>query len=182
MQTQATITFRNMDRDAAIEREIERHVEKLERFHDHITSCRVTVDVPHQHRQQGKLYSLHIDLKVPGDELVIAREQPRHRHEDIHATIHDAFKAAERLLEERIERLSRHVKLHGQPATGRVIRVGPDHGFIACADGRELYFHRNCTSDSDWEQLDEGSRVELSEAAEPGESGPAATHVRLMRS
>ncbi|MGE0433880.1 MAG: HPF/RaiA family ribosome-associated protein [Planctomycetota bacterium] len=183
MQQEPTITFRNMEVDPAIESTLNRHIARLERFHDNIISCRVTIDLPHQRQHHGNLYSLRIDLKVPGDELVVSREQhERHRHEDIHVVIHDAFRAAERLLEERTEQLSQHVKHHeSHDVPGRVVRIEPDHGFIeAIIDGHEVYFHRNAVgTDDDWEQLEPGSAVRFIETT--GESGPAASVVRLAR-
>ncbi|MFO7580262.1 MAG: HPF/RaiA family ribosome-associated protein [Nitrosomonas halophila] len=46
MQIPLEITFRNMDPSAAVEARLREKAEKLERFHDHIMSCRIVVEAP----------------------------------------------------------------------------------------------------------------------------------------
>ena len=109
MQKQPAITFRNMEPDPVIEDQLNQHLEKLERIHQRITGCQVTVDVPHQHKTHGNQYAIRIDITVPGDEIVVARDpHESHRHEDLQAVIHDAFKTAERLLEDYARQIRGH--------------------------------------------------------------------------
>ena len=66
------IRFRNMDPSPAVEARIREKAAKLERFHDRIISCTVVVEAPHRHQNKGKLYSVHIDISVPGkDHLIV---------------------------------------------------------------------------------------------------------------
>jgi ribosomal subunit interface protein len=107
MQNNLQISFRGMETSAAVEARIRERTERLERFDDRITSCHVVVQAPHRHHQQGQLYEVRIQVRVPGDELVINREGSQdHAHEDVYVAIRDAFQAAERRLEERARRRS----------------------------------------------------------------------------
>src|SRR4030042_359263 len=91
MQIPVEITLRDIPHSEAVETRIREKIEKLDRFHERVMSCRVTVESPQQRKHQGKLYSVHIDMKVPGGgELVVNRMQD----EDIYVAIRDAFDAA----------------------------------------------------------------------------------------
>jgi len=46
--------------------------------------------MPHQHKNQGKLFNVRIDIGVPGSEIVVNRDQ----HEDVYVALRDAFDAA----------------------------------------------------------------------------------------
>src|SRR4030065_1651868 len=95
MQIPVEITLRDIPHSDAGETRIREKIDKLDRFHERVMSCRVTVESPQQRKHQGKLYSVHIDLKVPGGgELVVNRMQD----EDIYVAIRDAFNAAARQL------------------------------------------------------------------------------------
>jgi ribosomal subunit interface protein len=138
MKLALQVTFRDMPRSEAVEAEIRRRAEKLEAFCDRIMSCRVTVETPGGHKHQGKLHSVHIDLKVPGEEIASTRRQ---EHEDVYVAIRDAFDAVRRRLEDYVRRSRGEVKLHEPLLRGRVVRLFDDgHGFIADNDGNEYYF------------------------------------------
>ena len=90
-----------------------RHAEKLERFSDSIISCRVTVESPHKHQHKGVIYHITIDIRTPGDEIVVSRmPDDDHSHEDVYVAIRDAFKAAERQLKEHLRIRRGDVKKH----------------------------------------------------------------------
>ena len=108
------ISFRNMDPSEAVEARIREKAAKLERFYNRIIGCTVVVEAPHRHHHKGKLYSVHIDISVPGKDLVVDRAKPLdHSHEDVYIAVRDAFKAAERRLEEHARRMRGDVKSHG---------------------------------------------------------------------
>ncbi|MFN0305643.1 MAG: HPF/RaiA family ribosome-associated protein [Burkholderiales bacterium] len=108
MQLPVQITFRHMAPSEAIEGAIREKATKLEKVHPHVMSCRVVVESIAAHKLQGKLYSLHIDLKVPGHEIAITRD----RDEDIYVALRDAFDAAKRKLEEHVRLQRGDVKAH----------------------------------------------------------------------
>jgi ribosome-associated translation inhibitor RaiA len=97
------ITFRHMDPSPALEARIRHRAAELEQFFARITSCRVVVESRHRHRHQGNLFEVHIDLSVPGSQLVAGRNHAfDHSHEDAHVAVRDAFDAARRQLEDYI--------------------------------------------------------------------------------
>ena len=95
MQIPLQITLRNIAHSDAVEACIRRKAEKLDRYHRHIISCRVVVEIPSRHKQQGKEFVVHLDIKIPGNEIVITRDH----HEDLYAALHEAFHTAQRRLE-----------------------------------------------------------------------------------
>ena len=98
------ITAHNLEMTDAIEAAVRKKAEKLDQFSDRITSCKVVVDCPHRHHNKGVLYNVHIDITVPGTELVVKRE-PR---EDLYVALRDAFNAARRQLLEYKDRKNNH--------------------------------------------------------------------------
>ena len=97
------ITFRHMDPSPAIEARIRGRAEELVQFYDRITSCRVVVECRHRRHQQGKLFSVSIDLTIPGREIVVGRDPgANHAHEDAHVAVRDAFDALRRRLEDEV--------------------------------------------------------------------------------
>jgi cold shock CspA family protein len=93
-------------------------------------------------------------------------------------TITDAFDAARRQLQDAGRRREGHVKAHESPPHGTVRLLVPerDHGFIASADGSDIYFHRNSVADGQFDSLKVGQEVRFAEAV--GDKGPQATIVR----
>jgi ribosomal subunit interface protein len=106
MKLPLEITFRNVNRTDAIEEKIRAKAAKLDRFYDRIISCRVVVELPHNHHHKGNPYHVRIDLSVPGEELVVNRDAPNPDHEDLGIALRDAFSAAQRQLQAYAERRS----------------------------------------------------------------------------
>jgi ribosomal subunit interface protein len=96
MEITLQITMRDIPHSDALESHIREKVAKLEKFYPHIMHCRVTVELPHRHHHQGRLFDVRIDMTVPGGELVINRVV----NEDVHIAVRDAFDAAKRQLED----------------------------------------------------------------------------------
>jgi ribosomal subunit interface protein len=177
MKIPLQITVRNLSLSEAAEKDIRDKVEGLNSFNGQIISCRVVVDAPHRHHHKGVLYSLRIDLKIPGKEFVITREE----HEDVYVAIRDAFDAVQRRLEDFSRRQRGEVKLHEEVSPyGMVIRLFPleGYGFIETEDGREVYFHRNSVLKEGFRDIKIGSSVRFVE--EVGEKGPQASTVHLV--
>ncbi len=110
MKIPLQVTFRDMSPSDAVESRIREKADKLGRFYDRITGCRVVVEMPQRHKHQGKLHSICIDLTVPGTELVANHTQ----HEDVYVAIRDAFVAITRQLEDYVRRQRGDVKAHAQ--------------------------------------------------------------------
>lgn len=161
MKVPMQITLRNMDHSDALETHIREKAKKLESFFEHIVSCRVVVDMPHNHKHQGKPFNIRLDIGVPGREIVVNRD----RHEDVYVALRDAFDAARRQLDDYVHRLRGETKHHQAEYTGEVVRLFPDDGcgFILRANGDELYFHRDNMVSPAFDQLKVGDEVKFIE-------------------
>lgn len=163
MKTPLQITFRDMEHSDALETHIREKAAKLETFFDHIMSCRVVVEMPHQHKHQGKFFNVRIDVGVPGKEIVVNRDQ----HEDVYVALRDGFEAAKRQLKDYAHRLHGDTKTHQPEYLGEVARIFPDegYGFIRRTDGDELYFSADNLVNITLQQLHEGTAVKFIEEA-----------------
>lgn len=181
MQTQPQVSFDDLPVDEAVRAAVLDHVSQLERLSDRITGCHVVIAQPHRHHREGRLYSVRVDLVVPGGEIVVNRDHHLdHAHEDVYVAVRDAFLAARRRLEDHVRRMRGVEKAHAPRAHGRIAQLFPlqGYGFIETPDGREIYFHRNAISDHDFHIVDIGSPVYFSE--EEGDDGPQALAVQLV--
>lgn len=177
MKITPQITLKNVPHSEAVEAKIRDKMEKLDQFSDRVMSCRVTVEESQRKQHQGKLFSVRIDLTVPGKELVVNRVE----HEDCYVAIRDAFDAAKRRLEEHARKRRGDVKTHAEAPRGRVAKIFPfdGYGFIESHDGREIYFHRNSVIEPTFDRLEEGAEVAFLE--EQGKEGPQAVRVAVSR-
>ena len=123
MKRPLQITFRNISHSAELEALVSAGATELETFFDRITSCHVTVELPHHHHARGNRVHVRIDLAIPGETIVVAHDPSLHgtlqdvqetRHsketvtDSVHryarAAIHDAFATARRQLQDAIRR------------------------------------------------------------------------------
>lgn len=174
MQVPLELSTRRITLSPALEAELRKRAAKLERHYDRITSCRIAVELPSNHHNEGGPYRVRVDITVPGSELVADKEA-----EDLSIAIREAFEAAERQVEEFSRRRRGEVKTPVGPPTGRVVRLFPEEGFgfVEASDGREVYFHRNAVLEG-FEILEVGSEVRFAE--EQGIEGPQASTVSLV--
>jgi ribosomal subunit interface protein len=178
MRIPLQVTFRNMPHSDAIEAKIIEKSGKLEKFYDRIMGSRVVVEETQRRHHQGNLYSVRIDITVPGKELAVSRQE----NEDAYVAVRDAFDTAGRLLEEHGRQQRGVVKAHAEAPVGRIVKIFPesDYGFIKTPDEREIYFHRNSVLDDvDFKDLKFGTEVTFIE--EQGNEGPQAARVALSR-
>lgn len=177
------ISYRDVEKTEAIDNLIREKASKLEKVCDHIVSCRVAVEKPHEFVRTGNKYRVRLDISVPPGHSVIVNKEPGRTkmHDPLPAVIREAFKAAERQLRELNKIQREEVKAHPQQETGAYIKqVFKDegYGFILDLDGREIYFHKNSLVNEIFENLKEGTSVSYFEAQ--GEKGPQASSVRVI--
>jgi len=99
------ITLRNVPHSEELDKVIRQHTDHLQHFDHRLVTCRVVVErVGHQ----GPQFTVRIDLKTPGGEIIADRQ----RNEDVRAALRDAFDAARRQLEDHVRRQRGDVKLH----------------------------------------------------------------------
>ena len=180
METPLQITFRDIAQSDAVEARIREKAAKLERHYKRIMSCSVVVEATNRRGHKGRIFDIHIDLRVPGGELVVSRQPgANHAHEDIYVAIRDAFRAAERQLEDYARRQSGQTKSHEAPPHGRVTKLmaSKGYGFLETSEGLELYFHENSVADGAFSQLEVGSEVRYVAAGGDGDDGPQASSV-----
>jgi cold shock CspA family protein len=181
MQLPLQISFRQMEHSPAIEATIREKAARLDTFAGRIMSCRVVVEPAGKHHLHGNQYELHIDITLPGGEVVATREPGEHKeYKDIAIAIRDAFDSAGRQLEDYVRRQRGDVKSHARMAHARVSKLVPagDYGFLATPEGREIFFHRNSVLNDAFDRLEVGTEVAFAE--EEGERGPQASTVKLV--
>ena len=93
------LNFHNLEPSDALKQAVRRHVGGLEKYHDHIISCRVSIEMPHRSRKAvGNPPDVHIVLRVPGREIVVSRELKHDGHKkaatDAYAVLDEAFAVA----------------------------------------------------------------------------------------
>lgn len=152
------ITTKDFPVSHALDTEIRRKTEKLDRFCRNIMSCRVVIGIQQKHKHQGKLYNVRIDLTVPGKEFAVTHK----RDQDVYVALRDAFKALERQLEEYGRKRNGHVKAHNDVSHGHVVRLvkNEGYGFIDGVDGNEYYFSLTNVAYPNFAQLMIGDAVE----------------------
>ena len=111
------IIFHNMESSEAIEARVREKSQRLLKFFDRLTHCRVVIEAPHRHHHKGKIYQVKIDLGIPGrPDLVVSREgRENQAHEDVYVAIRDAFDAARRQLRDVTQIMSGEVKTPRNP-------------------------------------------------------------------
>jgi cold shock CspA family protein/ribosome-associated translation inhibitor RaiA len=181
MDVPVEIVFHNMGSSPTLETEIRERVDKLERLYERLVGCRVSVEQLHRRHQTGNLFEVHIDLRVPGEEIVVSREPHRAREKfldpDAGVAVRNAFKAVERRLLDFKRRQQGVIKPHEDSFAGQVSQLYPaeDHGFLLTHEGTQLYFHRNSLVQRDFNALSVGDRVHFVETV--GDTGPIASKV-----
>lgn len=199
MQLPPTITFRGVERTAALEAEVITRLRKLETYYPGIMGCRVLVEFVQRHHEAGNRYHVRIDLTVPGEEIVVAHEaslrattqdvdaekitrlaEPDPERKHARVALREAFDIARRLLQDYARRQRGSVKTAARQARGRVSQLFPidEYGYIEAEDGHEVYFQKTSVLKNAFHRLTIGSAVSFVE--EPGEKGPQASTVRLL--
>src|SRR5690349_9703128 len=107
------LTYRGMGHSPALDAFVREQAEDLERFFDGIVTCRVVIELSEARR--GRPYHVRIDLRLPGEEIVVNRHPGRHvvyepdgegeraraedfdgEHKDVYFAVSHAFRAAGR--------------------------------------------------------------------------------------
>jgi ribosomal subunit interface protein len=167
MKMPLQIVFHGMDASEAVEAAAREKASKLDHFSADIMACRVTIELEHKHRQQGRPFAVRIDLTLPGHELRVDRVE----HEDIHVALRDAFDGMKRQLEDVVRRTRGQQKHHAEPLHGTVARLDANErfGFIRTHDGDEYWFGPDNLEGARFETLQVGAEVRfLPEVAAEG--------------
>ena len=81
---------------------------RLDDAHPRITRCHVVMVETDKHKSKGNLFECHLDLHVPGHEIVATQKA----NEDAYVAINEAFAVASRQLEDAVRIDRGEVKQH----------------------------------------------------------------------
>ena len=167
------LTVRDISNSDALQATIRRKADKLQTYYKRITSCRVVVEIAQNHKHQGKLYNVRVDVTVPGKELVSTHK----KHQDVYVAIREAFSVLGRQLEEHSRKRHGRVKAHNHINHGYVTRIVADegYGFIEDLLGDQYYFSITNTAYPTFEKLMVGDSVAF--VSESMSDGLQAHHV-----
>lgn len=111
MTTPLDVVFNNMEPSEAVTERVREKIAHLAKKFDRFTHARVVIDAPHRHQQRGKIFQVKIDLGLPSRaNIVINKASHDHAHEDVYMALRDGFAAAERQLQDGVDRMSGNVK------------------------------------------------------------------------
>ena len=97
---QPQITYRGMPRSQAMDARIVELAARLDELNPRISRCHVVVVETDQHKHKGNLFKVHIDLHIPGYEIVTTHQASQ----DAYVAVTDAFDVATRQLEDTMRR------------------------------------------------------------------------------
>ena len=69
------MTIRGIGDATTVESTIRRRADRLLRYCDRILRCHVTVTSPQRRNGVGRLYNVDILIHVPGEDLIVARDE-----------------------------------------------------------------------------------------------------------
>ncbi len=176
MEIPLQITSRDIELTEAIRAEINEKAGKLDKFCNRIMRCKVVIESPRRHQHEGKLYSVHIYMTVPGTELIVKQELDK----DLYVAIRDAFRDARRKLEDFVREQRSDVKHHEETPRAVISTLFHDrgYGFLTTPEGLEVYFHENSVVNEDFNKLKVGMKVRFVKTA--GIKGPQASTVTIL--
>lgn len=112
MRLSPQITYRGLQKTAALETLILEKAAKLEQFYREISSCRIAVEKNHDHPESGSPYRIRLDITVPESREIVVDHSPDagFQYEPLETAIRDAFEAASRQLKAMSEQQHIHMK------------------------------------------------------------------------
>jgi cold shock CspA family protein/ribosome-associated translation inhibitor RaiA len=181
MQIEPIIAYHNIDHSPAVENLVHRRIKMLERRNDRLAGCEVTMEAPQRKKRHGRVFSVRLNLRLPGPDLSISREIAQgSAQDDLILAVNRAFTAAEKALKKRKKTMDGvEVKHHPPVLHGEIDELEPElgYGWVRADDGRRVYFQRDSLTSDDWERLDKGTRLRFREME--GEKGAYAASVTI---
>jgi cold shock CspA family protein/ribosome-associated translation inhibitor RaiA len=184
MQTAPELIFHDVDRSAWVENYILERVQRLDKFAEGITSCRVSLTQDQASHQKGNRYRVMVEVRMPPNHDLAARKAKviREMQTQLPALINLAFGAIERQLKKtaqlrRGEMKNQENRHHGHGIVEKLFDEG--YGFLRPVDDdRQVYFHRNSVLHGDFERLAIGTEVRFT--PQDGDDGPQASSVQIV--
>jgi len=86
------VTFKNTPDMKSIRKHLEHEVNRLDKKFEGITTCKVSVDLPRQHRYPGNVYNFEIEVETPSHKEKVTRSPSIDgANSNTFAMIRDAF-------------------------------------------------------------------------------------------
>ena len=180
MQSEPTVTFKNLDSSPAIEEKVRGYIDHLEKLQPKMVSCDVVIEALQKRPVTGRQYTVHINVILPGPDVHVTRSVDHSSaEENLDLAISSAFNTAQMALQQQDAVRSTHrTKRHRPIEHGVIDRIfeGEGYGFIrAEEDQEEYYFSRESLTTDCWDGLGVGDRLKF--RADDGENGPYASNV-----
>jgi ribosome-associated translation inhibitor RaiA len=122
MATPVEIVFRDMVPLPSLEGDIRRRADKLRQWAPDLIDCRVVVEAQANRHRTGHVYTVKIDVHLPGEEIFAG---DHHANEEIGLAVRGAFDAIGRSLEDHECRRRGQVKQHAPKGAAAVGRAEP---------------------------------------------------------
>jgi cold shock CspA family protein/ribosome-associated translation inhibitor RaiA len=183
MQTAPEIIFHDVDRSAWVENYIQERLQRLDKFAEGITSCRVSLTQDQASHHKGNRYSVLVEVRTPPNHDLAAKKAKviHDMQTQLPALINLAFGAIERQLKKtaQLRRGEGAIRQDGQPH-GIVEKLFDEgYGFLReIGDDRQVYFHRNSVLHGDFDRLSVGTEVRFT--PQDGDDGPQASSVQIV--
>ena len=182
MQVPVEIVFRNCLPTEEMRAEVDKCVQRLEKFSNRLTSCHVVIQAPETRHRHGDAYKVVLRIAMPRHKDIVVDRVPADEGENGYplVAIRNAFAAAVRQIEDAAREARGDVKEHLPLDHGRIVRfiAADDYGFIEASDGQEVYFHRNAVPKGAFDKLKVGDEVRF--VASVGEKGLQASTVHPL--
>lgn len=123
MAVPVEIVFRNMVPLPSLEGDLRRRADKLRQWAPDLMNCRVVVEAQANRHRTGHVYTVKIDVHLPGGEIFAG---DHHANEEMALAVRGAFDAIGRRLEDHERRRRGQVKQHAPRPTGATGSAGPD--------------------------------------------------------
>jgi cold shock CspA family protein len=185
MQVPPEISFRHMRKPEGADDLIAEAIERLEEVHDGITSCRLTVERPHKHRQRGRALDIQLLVHVPPGKDIVVSNHPAagEADEPFAPALRRVFDRARRQLKDLHELQHREIKSHPQQERqGIVSELFRDegYGFLREAEtNQEVYFSASSVLNDEFDEIEVGTIVRY--VPETGEEGEQASTVQIVK-
>jgi cold shock CspA family protein/ribosome-associated translation inhibitor RaiA len=182
MQIAPEIIYHDIDRSDWVEGYILERIQRLDKFAQGITRCRVTLTREQGSHHKGNRYTVMVEVRIPPqhDLAVTKGKNIREMSTQLPAVINLAFGAIERQLKKTAQLRRYDHKQDGEQPHGMVEKLFPEgYGFIRTVDdNRQFYFHRNSVLHGGFDRLTVGT--ELRFVPQEGEQGPQASSVQVV--
>jgi len=110
------ISYRHLEKSDFIHEKVMLRLKQLETISGEINRAHIVLSSPHHSKHQGNHYEVHIELYVPGTELIVTQNTgTSDAHEDFYVALRDAFDAMERQLKRWKEKRRMDIKAHSRP-------------------------------------------------------------------